>query len=133
MPQPPAKPTKPVAKPDAEKPLQPGGKLVGVGLQFMPMQQNAMKINQIHPGGGAEAAGLVVGDYVIAVAGTPVTQLGEEGTVAKVLGPANTQVAITLWRNGAPVTLMVDRIPPKKKLSLEFSDVSEVLERKISP
>jgi C-terminal processing protease CtpA/Prc len=92
-----------------------------------------MKVNQIHVGGGAEAAGMIVGDYVIAVAGTPVQQLGTEGTVAKVLGPANTKVAITLWRNNAPVTLMVERIPPKKKLSLEFSDVSEVLERKISP
>jgi len=130
-------PVKPPGKPASTtsppaKPLAAGGKLVGIGVQFAPEAQS-LRVITIHAGGGAEAVGMVVRDHVIAVDGMAVAKLGREGTVGKILGAANVQVAITLWRNNAAVTFLVNRIPPKKKLSLEFSDVSEVLERKISP
>lgn len=126
MPTPPAKPAQPTG------PRPNGTTVVGLGLQMAP-EPNSLKVTQVHAGGGAQAAGMVVGDHVIAVEGIAVTKLGQEGTVGKILGAPNTKVAVTLWRNNAAMTILVERIPPKKKLSLEFSDVSEVLERKISP
>ena len=117
----------------AAKPLTPNGTtLVGVGWRLVE-EPNCLRVEILERGGGAEAVGVVVGDRVIAVDGHSVVKLGRDGSIAKILGPAHTKVAITLWRNGAAVTLTMDRIPIKKKLSLEFSDTSDVLERKISP
>ena len=109
-----------------------GTTLVGVGFRLVE-EPNCLRVEILERGGGAEAVGIVVGDRVIAVDGHSVVKLGRDGSIAKILGPAHTKVALTLWRNGAAVTLTIDRIPIKKKLSLEFSDTSDVLERKISP
>jgi C-terminal processing protease CtpA/Prc len=105
---------------------------VGIGVQFTPEPQS-LRVKVVNASGGAQAVGIVVGDRVIAVDGVAVSKLGPDGTVAKILGTPGTNVAITLFRNNAPLTLNVQRIAPKKKLSLDFGDMSEVLERKISP
>lgn len=105
---------------------------VGIGVQFEPEPQS-MRVKLVVAGGGAAAIGIIVGDRVIAVDGVAVAKLGADGTIAKILGAGGTTVAVTLWRNNAAVTYSVERKKPKKKLSLDFGDMSEVLERKISP
>ena len=105
---------------------------VGIGVKFLPEPQS-MRVEAVGAGGGAQTAGIVVGDRVIAVDGQLVSKLGVEGTIAKILGAPNSVVAITLYRDNTPVTINVQRVPPKKKLSLDFGDMSETLERKISP
>jgi S1-C subfamily serine protease len=120
----------PATKPAA--PLAPSDNAVGIGVQFVP-EAHTLRVNMVIAGGGAAAAGIVVGDRVIGVDGVPVAKLGAEGAVAKILGTPGTTVAITLQRNNAPLTLNIERKKPKKKLSLDFGDMSEVLERKISP
>ena len=56
-----------------------------------------------------EAAGIVVGDLVIAVDGLPVAQLGLDGAVSKIRGTIGTTVSITLKRGDKTVTLVVER------------------------
>jgi C-terminal processing protease CtpA/Prc len=63
----------------------------------------------IIPGGGAEAAGIAVGDRVIAIDGMPVEPLGVEGAVAKIRGAAGTTITVTLRRGDQPVQLIVER------------------------
>jgi C-terminal processing protease CtpA/Prc len=46
---------------------------------------------------------------VIAVDGAAASELGVEGAVSKIRGVAGTTVSITLRRNDAPVTLVVER------------------------
>jgi C-terminal processing protease CtpA/Prc len=94
-------------------------------------------VDALVAGGGAEKCGVAVGDRVIAVEGVAIAKLSVEATITKIRGPAGTMVALTMLRNGAQVAVSVERKDPrdkpKKKLSLDFGDMSEVLERKISP
>ena len=61
------------------------------------------------PGSGAEAAGIVEGDQVIAVDGMPAAPLGVDGAVAKIRGLAGTTVTITLRRGDQSLQLIVQR------------------------
>jgi carboxyl-terminal processing protease len=105
---------------------------IGIGVLVL-IETNSLRVQEVAPGGGAEAAGIVVGDRIVGVDGVTVRQLGPQGAMDKMLGQAGIQVAVTLFRNNAPVTINVQRIALKRKLSLDFGEMSEVLERKISP
>lgn len=90
---------------DGEKPTL---ELVGIGVKLAP-DGDALRVDGVFPGSGAEAAGIVVGDLVIAVDGAPVTQLGLDGAVSKIRGTVGTTVAVTVKRGEKPVTLVVER------------------------
>ncbi len=70
-------------------PLAPGGaptlELVGVGLQLV-ADEDVLRVVAVIPGGGAEAAGIAVGDGVVAVDGVAVTETGLEGAIARIRG-----------------------------------------------
>jgi RNA polymerase sigma factor (sigma-70 family) len=87
---------------------QPTLELVGIGVQLAP-DGDALRVGMVVPGGGAEAAGIVVGDHVVAVDGTPVTELGVDGAVARIRGTPGTTVAIALRRGDRVVALVVER------------------------
>jgi RNA polymerase sigma factor (sigma-70 family) len=87
---------------------QPSLELVGIGIALSG-QGDALRVNGVFAGSGAEAAGIVVGDEVIAVDGLPVAPLGVDGAVAKIRGVAGTTVAITLRRGDKTVQLVVQR------------------------
>jgi len=112
------------------KDARPSGTSIGALLKLEP---NCLRVMEVNLGGGAHAAGIVAGDRVVGVDGVTIAKLGHEGAIAKLLGAPGVPVAVTLFRNNAPVTLNVQRIAVKKKLSLDFGEMSEVLERKISP
>ncbi|MDB4961937.1 MAG: hypothetical protein JWP01_1936 [Myxococcales bacterium] len=109
---------------------RPSGTSIGALLKLEP---NCLRVMEVNPGGGAHAAGIVVGERIVGVDGVTIAKLGHEGAIAKLLGTPGVPVAVTLFRNNAPVTINVPRIAAKKKLSLDFGEMSEVLERKISP
>jgi C-terminal processing protease CtpA/Prc len=52
------------------------------------------------PGGGAADAGLVPGDQILAIDGTPVARLGYEGSIGVIRGPEGTTVVLRLRRDG---------------------------------
>src|SRR5947209_1912987 len=97
-----SKPTQTASTPaQASKPTPAQSPLVGIGVQFS-AEAEAMSIKAVVAGGGAEAAGIVVGDRVIAVDGVAVAKLGANGTITKIHGAAGTRVSLTLQRNATP-------------------------------
>ena len=87
---------------------QPTLELVGIGVALS-ADGDALRVDRVIAGSGAEAAGIVAGDHVIAVDGAPVAPLGVDGAVAKIRGAAGTTVAITLRRGAETVPLVVQR------------------------
>jgi carboxyl-terminal processing protease len=88
---------------------QPRVELVGIGVQLS-ADGDALRVDRVIAGGGAEAAGIVAGDHVIAIDGLPVAPLGVEGTVAKIRGVEGTTLALTLRRGDQAVQLVVQRL-----------------------
>ncbi len=84
--------------------------LVGIGVKLVP-DGESIKVEQVAPKGGADAAGIVAGDHIVAVDMIPVTTLGLDGAVGKVRGVAGTKVSISLQRGDKVETLVVERKP----------------------
>jgi RNA polymerase sigma factor (sigma-70 family) len=82
--------------------------LVGIGAQLS-ADGDALLVGRVIAGSGAEAAGIVVGDHIVAVDGLPVAPLGVDGTIAKIRGVAGTTVAVTIRRGDQTVQLVVER------------------------
>jgi predicted metalloprotease with PDZ domain len=93
-------------------PLAPGEEpsleLVGIGVQLTP-DGDALDVAKVIPGGGAEAAGIVVGDQVVAVDGAPVSAIGLDGAIARIRGNPGTTVVVTLRRAGQMIPVTVER------------------------
>jgi len=87
---------------------QPTLELVGIGTALA-ADGDALRVDRVIAGSGAEAAGIVAGDHVTAIDGIPVAPLGVEGAVAKIRGVAGTTVAITLRRGDQTIQLVVQR------------------------
>ncbi|MGE0549225.1 MAG: sigma-70 family RNA polymerase sigma factor [Kofleriaceae bacterium] len=86
----------------------PSLELVGIGVKLA-ADGDALRVDGVFEGGGAHAAGIVMGDRIIAVDGVSVTKLGVDGSVAKIRGTIGTTVQITLSRDGKPLPLVVER------------------------
>lgn len=86
----------------------PQTELVGIGVKLA-VDGNAIKVAGVIAGGGAEAAGIVEGEEVVAVDGLPAMQLGIDGIVGKIRGVEGTTLSVTLLRQGKAVTLVVTR------------------------
>jgi hypothetical protein len=82
--------------------------LVGIGI-VLAADGDALRVQQIIPQGGADAAGIVVGDRVVALDGAPVAPLGVDGAIAKIRGLAGTTIAVSLRRGDQPLELVVQR------------------------
>jgi len=87
---------------------EPKVELVGIGTALT-ADGDSLRVNQVFPGSGAEAAGIVVGDHVIAVDGLPVGPLGIDGAIARIRGVVGTTVSITLRRGDQTLQLVVER------------------------
>ncbi|HEY6035352.1 MAG TPA: sigma-70 family RNA polymerase sigma factor [Kofleriaceae bacterium] len=91
---------------------QPTLELVGIGVALSAVE-NGLTVTKVIPGGGAEAAGIVAGDLIVAVDGLSAVELGVNGAVAKIRGQAGTTVAITVKRGTQLVPLVCERRPLK--------------------
>lgn len=89
---------------------QPKIELVGIGVKLT-ADGDAILVEQVVPKGGADAAGIVAGDRIVAVDMIPVTTLGLDGAVARVRGVAGTKLSIGLQRGDKVETLVVERKP----------------------
>jgi hypothetical protein len=89
--------------------------LVGIGA-VLKARGDALVIGEVVPGGGAQAAGLVPGDEVLRIDGTPVTDLGFAGAIQRIRGPEGSQVMLSVRKGGQPP---VTELPvPRKKLGI---------------
>jgi RNA polymerase sigma factor (sigma-70 family) len=99
-------------------PLAPGEaptlELVGIGVK-LGGDADALRVDGVIAGGGAEAAGLQLGDRIVAVDGQPVDALGLDGAIARIRGAAGTRVRLLVVRPPAttPQPFDVERRPIK--------------------
>jgi hypothetical protein len=80
---------------------QPTVELVGIGAALSPTE-DALQINEIVPGGGAQAAGLVAGDLILAIDGRPVVELGFQDAIQAIRGPVGTTIRLAVRRAATP-------------------------------
>ena len=93
-------------------PREPGDKarleLTGIGA-VLEARGDALQIRQVVPEAGAADAGLVRGDEIVAIDGSPVTALGFERAIAAIRGPEGTTVALRIRRAGREADVLVTR------------------------
>jgi len=81
--------------------LAPGEKprleLVGIGVKLAADQQG-LRVDGVIEGGGAQAAGILVGDHVVVVDGAKVSDIGLDGAIAKIRGVVGTTVTVSIER-----------------------------------
>lgn len=84
----------------------------GVGIVLL-TRDGQFYVNEVYPGGPAEAAGVHAFDRVLAVDGKATGGMTEEDVSAMIRGPAGTRVTLTLGRPGEtqPVVVTIVREP----------------------
>lgn len=84
----------------------------GIGC-MLSANQDAIVVAGVIAGSGAEGAGLQIGDTILQVEGTPVKDLGMNGTIQAIRGTEYTSVQLTILQKstGATLTLSAQRIP----------------------
>jgi RNA polymerase sigma factor (sigma-70 family) len=94
-------------------PIAPGAEpkieVIGIGVALA-ADGNALRVDRVIAGGGAAAAGIVVGDEIVSVDGASAADLGVDGAVAKIRGVEGTTVAIGLQRKGEVVVVQCVRV-----------------------
>ena len=82
------------------------GKFGGIGVivEYDDNDESIM-IDTVYPNSPAEKAGIKVGDYLYAVDGKTVSELGYDNAINNVRGEIGTKVELTLIRNGEFVTV----------------------------
>ncbi|HEU5056328.1 MAG TPA: carboxypeptidase regulatory-like domain-containing protein, partial [Kofleriaceae bacterium] len=90
---------------------EPTVELAGIGA-VLAAEGDALVVQKILPGGGAEKAGLTAGDAIVSVDGAPVIKLGMEGAIQAIRGPVGSTVALAVRKagQGDPVTMVVERM-----------------------
>jgi C-terminal processing protease CtpA/Prc len=89
--------------------------LAGIGAQLEGVDDGLL-IKMVVPGGGAEAAGLVVGDVLLAVDGATVLELGFDGAIQRIRGPEGTTVRLAVRR--AAGGRVVDVVAERRKIRM---------------
>ncbi len=87
--------------------------LAGIGTA-LGAGEDALRVDQVIAGGGAEAAGLVVGDEILSIDGKSVVEIGFEAGIQSIRGPVGTSVRLGLRRASSPeavVEIAVERRP----------------------
>jgi len=87
---------------------QPATELVGIGI-VLAAEGDELRVQRVIAGGGAEAAGITVGDRVSAIDGQPVAPLGVDGAVSKIRGVEGTTISVTVHRGDQQIPLIVTR------------------------
>ena len=82
--------------------------LAGIGCA-LGLQGDRLVLSSVVPGGGADLAGMVAGDAILAIEGSPVSQMRFDESIAAIRGPEGTWVRLTVLRGGDRQELDVER------------------------
>lgn len=83
---------------------------VGIGVTIDQDETGlGYSIREVVPDGPASRGGVLPGDILMAVEGTPVTELGQDGTVERIAGEAGTEVRLSFQRGGELLDLTLTR------------------------
>ncbi len=91
---------------------EPTLELVGIGIA-MAADGDGLRVQRVIPNGGAQTAGVIVGDLITAVDGTAASELGVEGAVAHIRGDEGTTVSLSIRRGDQVVTIVCTRMKLK--------------------
>jgi hypothetical protein len=92
-----------------DRPQRPDNR-AGIGVQLAP-EGDVLRIVSVMPDSGAQAAGLAVGDLIVAIDGAMVAALGMNGAIDRIRGDAGTHVTLLLRRAGRDAPRSVERRP----------------------
>lgn len=83
---------------------------VGIGVTISTEENElGFEVLQVEPGSGALAAGIIPGDYITHVEGTPVLEIGVDEAKNRIRGEENTTVNLTVKREDQVLELTVTR------------------------
>lgn len=83
---------------------------VGIGVTITTEFVNdGVEVLQVEPNGGAKAAGILVGDIILAVEDQSIAQIGIDAAKDLIRGEENTQVKLTILRGEQKLDLQVMR------------------------
>ena len=83
---------------------------VGIGVTITVREDGVgLDIVQVAEGGSAKEAGVRVGDVIVGVDGTSIKDMSVDDVKNRIRGEANTQVELTILRDGKEQTLAVTR------------------------
>lgn len=97
---------------------------IGVMVEYNDLDESIM-ISTVYPDSPAEKAGVKTGDYIYAVDGKTIEELGYTNAVNYVRGEVDTPVELTLIRNGEKITVTAIR-----KLVEELNVVMDIDEER---
>lgn len=86
-----------------------GDSFVGIGVEFMRLDQGLI-VKKVMKNSGAEKAGVLSGDIIVAVDGKSVKTMADDEIVAFIRGDAGTKVTITLIRANKSMDFVVTRL-----------------------
>jgi hypothetical protein len=89
---------------------KPAVELAGIGVALA-AAEDSLRVNEVVPGGGAQLAGLQIGDEIVSVDGRTVVELGFDVAIQSIRGPVGTTVRLGLRRQGAVTELAIQRVP----------------------
>ena len=83
---------------------------IGIGVTIsLTEDESALLVEDLAPDGGAKAAGILVGDKIVAVAGQRISQIGMDAASDLIRGEEGTSVEVTVVREDKEVTFSVQR------------------------
>jgi len=83
---------------------------VGIGVTITQMEDGSgLQVTQVTAGGSAEEAGVLAGDVIIGVAGQGIADMTLEAVSDLIKGEINTQVELTVLRDGEEMKIIVTR------------------------
>ncbi len=83
---------------------------VGIGITILANADGSgLTVQEVTSGGGAEAAGVQVGDVITGVEGQSIAGMDVNAISAMIRGEVDTQVSLTLLRNGETLTVSAKR------------------------
>ena len=83
---------------------------VGIGVTIQsPEDAEGFLVQKVEPGGGAAAAGILVGDIIVQVEDQDAKALGTDGAAVLIKGEEGSTVSVTVLRDGEKLTFEVER------------------------
>jgi len=109
------------------------GSFSGIGVSVIyNYADRVMTVTEVYPESGAEDAGIIIGDKIIKVNGTPLTEMEYQDAVYKIRGETGTTVDITVERGGEEITVTATRKKVVEKSVAYSIDESKIGYIKIS-
>lgn len=110
-----------------------GGSFVGIGVSVIRNDlENTIQVVGTEPDSPAESAGIKPNDYIIAVNGELISEIGARAAVDKIKGEVGTSVSVTVKRGEESITFnMIRAVISETFVTYEFIENTKIVYIKI--